>query len=500
MNINRKSLYWIFLNGVRGDYYWHIVGENSLKASDIRRILSTKLLDMAENISVGTLSGIKPLYGHILQLKKIRRKQREKAAEATHKRQPTKNTSIKLSRIVLSLIFEYEDFKFIKKSLDRLKPLDDRILENLEKIKNSSDRFAVRHTAYIGTIATRDTINTWNPFGKIRLIAKPPKNADCVSVSYFRPMPSVAFLNFEFNLSDDVSNEIDKILKHEYLSDITFNKFFKIKQSFRFYAESYIYAVAKNAADKYKNLLRSDFENWIIKNFKLGQKDIKQISFTDLYQVCENPRVESELQQWKKDNTEWLECHGISRQSYHSDEKLYAWRKLTGRYGFVHTLAKLEPHIKEHTDSTKDDIEGIGIVNALLSLVKKYDAEIDSLNNNGFDKISSWWQIWKPTSVVKIKKLKARIERYKNDFEDNKETIKQPILQLNLSKQNIYSEQEVNLAEKIIEHIEYRIKEMEKNIKILDTGLTEIISNRNTIAMFWLTLVVGIATIVGVFK
>lgn len=54
-----------------------------------------------------------------------------------------------------------------------------------------------------------------------------------------------------------------------------------------------------------------------------------------------------------------------------------------------------------------------------------------------------------PTSVVKIKKA-ARIERYKNDFEDNKETIKQPILQLNLSKQNIYSEQKIKSCEKII--------------------------------------------------
>lgn len=473
-----------------------------VKTSNIRGALSVKLLDWAESVSADRFKSINTLYIYISKLKTLRNKQRERAVKEKQERQPPPDASIKLSRIVVSLIFEYEDFKIIKKSIGQLRSKDDRTLKTLEKIKNGSNGYRALLTADIGTIAAKDGIKC-HPFDKVKLIAKPPKNVNRVSASYFRPTSSIAYLNFEFYLSDEVSSDMEEILNQEYLSDVIFKKFFKTKHFISSYITKYKCTAVQDTMDKYKNTMRSDFENWIIKNFNLKQKEIKQISFVDLYEVYGNPSAESELQEWKKDNFKWLECYGILRGSYHSDRKLYILRNGVNKYGSVHTLAKLEPHVEVvdgvHTDSTQDDIESIGGISALLSIMRSYGEDINTINGEGFDRISSWWQIWKPTSVVRIKKLKARIERYKNEFEENRDAVKLLILQLSLPKENILFEKEINLTENIVQYMDSRIKEMEKSIKILDGGLTEIISSRNTIAMFWLTLVVGIATIVGVY-
>ncbi len=467
-----------------------------LKRVDIRQSFSTKLLDIAETIPVNMLKNIKPMHQCILLLQKLRKEQRNRAKEDLQKRQKPQNTDIELSKIILIVTFEYEEFKYIKKIINSFKPLDNRSTQHLKSIVEDSFKVGINRTLRFGVIEEKERQKNYQKFINVKQLNNLPKNVDSISLTYYRPLSSVASLIFEFNLSDKVSETLSNIQTKEHLENIRFKFPFSYEKNFNNFA-------AKYAINKHKNNVRFDLEKWIKERFKLNKQEIKQISFVDLYKIYGNPRTEIELQKWKKDNDNWLNDYAILSNSncYYSNEKIYTIHLGYGAYDSVHIVSKLEPHIKKegniYEDTTGDDILAIATIQILFSILNKYGMEINTLNAKGLNVLSSWNQILYALDIIKIKKLKASVLRYKNEIEEIKNKIYSLISELKIEKQ-ISIEKEIDLGQEIVGYLEFKIKEIEKSIQMLDSGLTEIVSIYNTKAMLLLTTIVTIATIVGV--
>ena len=82
---------------------------------------------------------------------------------------------------------------------------------------------------------------------------------------------------------------------------------------------------------------------------------------------------------------------------------------------------------------------------------------------------------------------------------EEKQNIKDKISIIGKSK-NINDENiEENIADKFMKDIFFKLKEIKKDLKILDNGVTKILSIANTKTILWLTIIMALLTFLGVF-
>ena len=102
-------------------------------------------------------------------------------------------------------------------------------------------------------------------------------------------------------------------------------------------------------------------------------------------------------------------------------------------------------------------------------------------------------------SSKKLTLLITSINRLNEELKQNKKDIKNKISIIGTSK-SIYDENiEENVADKLMKNIFFRLKEIKKDLKILDNGITKILSIANTKTILWLTIIMAFLTFLGVF-
>ena len=110
-------------------------------------------------------------------------------------------------------------------------------------------------------------------------------------------------------------------------------------------------------------------------------------------------------------------------------------------------------------------------------------------------KLFSRWILFNSSS----KRLTLLIILINRLNEELKQNIKDKISIIGKSK-NINDENiEENIADKFMKDIFFRLKEIKKDLKILDNGITKILSIANTKTILWLTIVMLFLTFLGVF-
>ena len=110
-------------------------------------------------------------------------------------------------------------------------------------------------------------------------------------------------------------------------------------------------------------------------------------------------------------------------------------------------------------------------------------------------KLFSRWILFNSSS----KRLTLLIILINRLNEELKQNIKDKISIIGISK-NINDENiEENIADKFMKDIFFRLKEIKKDLKILDNGVTRILSIANTKKILWLTIIMALLTFLGVF-
>ena len=110
-------------------------------------------------------------------------------------------------------------------------------------------------------------------------------------------------------------------------------------------------------------------------------------------------------------------------------------------------------------------------------------------------KLFSRWILFNSSS----KRLTLLIILINRLNEELKQNIKDKISIIGISK-NINDENiEENIADKFMKDIFFKLKEIKKDLKILDNGVTRILSIANTKKILWLTIIIALLTFLGVF-
>ena len=120
-----------------------------------------------------------------------------------------------------------------------------------------------------------------------------------------------------------------------------------------------------------------------------------------------------------------------------------------------------------------------------------YQLELEKLKK----KLFSRWILFNSSS----KRLTLLIILINRLNEELKQNIKDKISIIGKSK-NINDENiEENIADKFMKDIFFKLKEIKKDLKILDNGVTRILSIANTKKILWLTIIMALLTFLGVF-
>ena len=113
-------------------------------------------------------------------------------------------------------------------------------------------------------------------------------------------------------------------------------------------------------------------------------------------------------------------------------------------------------------------------------------------------KLFSRWILFNSSSK-RLTLLIILINRLNEELKKNKQNIKDKISIIGISK-NINDENiEENIADKFMKDIFFKLKEIKKDLKILDNGVTRILSIANTKKILWLTIIMALLTFLGVF-
>ena len=113
-------------------------------------------------------------------------------------------------------------------------------------------------------------------------------------------------------------------------------------------------------------------------------------------------------------------------------------------------------------------------------------------------KLFSRWILFNSSSK-RLTLLIILINRLNEELKKNKQNIKDKISIIGISK-NINDENiEENIADKFMKDIFFKLKEIKKDLKILDNGVTKILSIANTKKILWLTIIMALLTFLGVF-
>ena len=134
--------------------------------------------------------------------------------------------------------------------------------------------------------------------------------------------------------------------------------------------------------------------------------------------------------------------------------------------------------------------EGL-IYRSIYFLINYYQLELEKLKK----KLFSRWILFNSSS----KRLTLLIILINRLNEELKQNIKDKISIIGISK-NINDENiEENIADKFMKDIFFKLKEIKKDLKILDNGVTKILSIANIKTILLLTIVMLFLTFLGVF-
>ena len=178
---------------------------------------------------------------------------------------------------------------------------------------------------------------------------------------------------------------------------------------------------------------------------------------------------EEDFKLWLKENKKWLKDFKFYSKFF-QNENFFT-------YYSQNTIINFEPYQIEKDKITNvkkinEEILGRIIYRSIYFLINYYQLELEKLKK----KLFSRWILFNSSS----KRLTLLIILINRLNEELKQNIKDKISIIGISK-NINDENiEENIADKFMKDIFFKLKEIKKDLKILDNGVTKILSIANT--------------------
>ena len=248
----------------------------------------------------------------------------------------------------------------------------------------------------------------------------------------------------------------------------------------------------KKAIDNYKDLLKKDIKDWISNTFKIKHKRLKNSFFLNEYRIFGNPIDEIGLKEWLKENRNWLNDFDFGTPEFFEEESFFTHYSQNSIISFEPYQKSINGYITGKR--VDDEILSKVIYKSIDSIINKYQLEIKKVKKILFNN----WGLFK-SDTKKLTMIITLLSRLDEELKQNKKNIKSKISIIGTPK-NIYNENiKKNPADDMIKKIFLRLKEIKKYFKILDNGLTKLLSISNTKMILRLTIVMAFLTLLGVY-
>ncbi len=493
---------------------------------NIRLFLSSKYLDWAENLP-------KFNSGFIHRLQIIREHQRRESEKEYERSRPPKGVEFLFLYFRLIEIFHVEEFDNFQNGLIRLLPglQDDFYNRNFPtEFRHFTESISGGGYKKLGFICRegKRTAFFHEPFCEMRDL---PPEVDHINISIHKTLPSVIEITLDVHLTHEATKHLLQLQEKHYLSRIRFRSLFPRKM--KGYSEEYIGSIITQQILAWINNLRINVELCIrpyIKGYFMRQTTgkIPCLPAIEVYGMKGLPEGEEAIDTLRNDSRGWLNSLGFEfyRDIYGDGKSLFVWSHTnTTNNCTAHRLVVLwESYLKtvesKHYDgeisaivhNTKYVLDAILLCITVIEFLRTAQRNIEKLRMAVFGSMKHRpFSRYKLNRYIKlnnvIKQESMILERTSMEFNERINRIHyemKTVEDMKIIKKNPNVNEDKNLKDVSIEIVKFDIDRLKKSLSLVTNSFSEYLTARNMEVMyrlqlniFWLTIVVTIATIVG---
>ncbi|TVL99484.1 MAG: hypothetical protein CV087_17705 [Candidatus Brocadia sp. WS118] len=495
---------------------------------NIRLFLSSKYLDWAE-----TLPKFNSGFIHELQI--IREHQRRESKKEYERSRPPKGVEFLFLYFRLIEIFHIEEFDNFQKGLIRLLPglQDDFYNRNFQtEFRHFTESISGGGYKKLGLIRREGKRIAFfhKPVCEIRDL---PPEVDYISISIHKALPSAVEITLDVHLTHEATKHLLELQEKHYLSRIRFRSLFPWKM--KGYTEDYIGSIISQQILEWINNLRINIELCIrpyIKGYFMQQITGKKpcLPAIEVYGMKGLPEGEEAFDTLRNESRGWLSSLGLEfyRDIYGDGKSLFVWshtnttktdnctahRLIVLWESYLKTLETKHygGEISAIIHNTKYALDAILPCIAVIEFLRTAQRNIEKLRMAVFDSIKlrpfSRYKLNKYIKLNNVVKQESMIlERTSMEFNERIKYIHykmKSIEDMKIIKKNPNVNEVENLKDVSIEFVKFDIDRLKKSLSLVTNSFSEFLSTRNMEVMyrlqlniFWLTIVVTIATIVG---
>ena len=491
--------------------------------------LSRKYLDWAECL---------PRFrgNFIASLQITREHQRKVSEEDFKKSRPPEGTELDFICFRLTEVFHIEEFDKLQNGILNLFP----DLESSHSHKDFVDKF----NHYSETIS--GGVGAWK-MGRIikndkwafmpdpvRVISNLPEQVEYIEVSLHKTYPSLFFVTLDVYLSEKINSLIDNLQASRYLSNVKYNTFLPWKLRLSGHSENFPNNVRRKTIIEWIDNLRLQIEK-CVQPFLKGyfyQNSIKKkpcLPSIEVYGIKGIPNDKEQFENWRNSSRKWWDSLGfqLNFDFFRDDTALFIWANSDSFRGDTpyRCLVLWEQFFKNRSADgygdersaimhiSSDWLETISPSIAIIRFLSGARKKIEKLRQVVFRSLRD--RQFKLGGLKKLIKLDNTIQNETMVFERISADLDQWQKHTEFDLKSVETlvryddpekEPKSNLKNFILEVIDFEMQRLQSHSNFLSKYLSNHLAIKNVEAMyylqnriFWLTIIVTVATIIGLF-
>lgn len=491
---------------------------------NLQNAIGNKCLDWAEKL---------PKFGGgtIASLQYLREHQRRISEEAYKRTRPPAGTDIEYRYCRIFEVFHSEDFEKLEAGLLKLFPsLEDQFKHRnfLADLRKDATGIAARGFRQVGVVLKQKKpgLIVHDPSTEVPEL---PEYVDRIGVDLYKPLPSLFVLSLKVFFTKELQSRLMRLLEKRYLSRIRFKRLIPWGTFGGGYREESPESIMCGEILSYLDSLRADVEGSLrryIRGYFLetGSTPGAKCPAVEVYALRGMPPDAEGFEKWRRDAWGWCSALGIELfpgNAYRSETQIFVWpRSMEGQVSPHRLLVLWEPYLGQiKTDGftsdegavlfhTEDFLNAMLDSMVLLHFLRIVEQHIASLRQLIFKTIKGK-RFWRSSFRQQIRlydtlaQESLALERIHLEYEHWKPFIRRDMSEAAGLKM-LDAKTEENLLDGTLVSINHRIAFLKQHISLIDSTFSKHLTVRNMAAMyrlqrrvFWLSILVAIATLIG---
>lgn len=473
--------------------------------------ISKTLLDVAE--------ALPSFNGSIVQLFQVIRKHQREDAERTYQQSRLPQGS-QITNVYLRLfeIYTVEELDHLIDNLTRLFPLYSASNdEPFSAIKYQAKHLTSLRWLNVSTIGLRNGLFFTPRYRHFKL----PTEVDHIDIQLIQLLPSIFVVTLDAHLTVQAQDQLKALQDKRYLPRVIFTKTIPLRERDWGYSSTMAEGVMRHEIElwsidlrrKIEKALRPVFAGQFQRHRSDGAPQLPciEVHFLEGLSGDGKDLIKNWIHHW----IAWLETRGFDLELYESfsDGKVLFIPSEDG--STAHKLVVLT-HTQPQSDASGNPITKSGliqdskyIVNELTSTLAIWDflrltqRTVEDLRLTSFGKSKrTWVPGLPPTAYARLNEnilhTSMLLDRIATEFDEMRSFfLHSPWIHLEL-RQLTEKDDGKQFKELYVEAIDLRIKLLRRHITIIKDWLSQFLALRNNQAMFWLTVIIALAAVVGI--